>query len=249
MVVRQSENLTRQIARELGEKIVGGGYAVNSILPFESELCHEFGASRTVVREAVKMLTAKGLLSARPKRGTHVRPENEWNLLDPDVLQWMLGRNFSLDLLQHFTETRLGVEPIAAKLAAENATADAKLAIRAALARMEAAARGEDDPLESDIAFHIRILEASGNPFLNCFGPVVDTALRFSIRFTNRAKGVKVASIPAHRQICDAILDGDPGTAETHVVKLLRDALELIKREKKKRSTGSEGKSKPNRVN
>jgi DNA-binding FadR family transcriptional regulator len=113
-------SLTYGLVESLGQAIVTGEY-VEVGFPTEGELSKQFGASRTVTREAVKMLTAKGLLSARPRHGTVVEPENEWNLLDPDVLRWMLERKFSLRLLAEFTEMRLGIEPAAAALAARNA--------------------------------------------------------------------------------------------------------------------------------
>jgi DNA-binding FadR family transcriptional regulator len=106
-------SLTYGLVESLGQAIVTGEY-VEVGFPTEGELSKQFGASRTVTREAVKMLTAKGLLSARPRHGTVVEPENEWNLLDPDVLRWMLERKFSLRLLAEFTEMRLGIEPAAA---------------------------------------------------------------------------------------------------------------------------------------
>ena len=93
----------------IGVAIVTGVYSTNNPLPIESELCRQYNASRTVVREAVKMLTAKGLVGARPRLGTRVEPESNWNLLDPDVLGWLLERKFSPALLIEFTEIRLAV--------------------------------------------------------------------------------------------------------------------------------------------
>ena len=100
MVIRTQPglSLTYGLVESLGQAIVTGEYAQVGF-PTEAELSKQFGASRTVTREAVKMLTAKGLLSARPRHGTVVEPETEWNLLDPDVLRWMLERKFSLRLL------------------------------------------------------------------------------------------------------------------------------------------------------
>ena len=114
----QGQNLTYSIANELGIAIVTGTYSAGNPIPIEAELCRKFGASRSALREAVKMLTAKGLLGARPRRGTWVEPEEKWNLLDPDVLGWLLERKYSPALLIEFTEIRLAVEPGAATLAA-----------------------------------------------------------------------------------------------------------------------------------
>src|SRR5688572_17468668 len=99
-------NLTYTIVEQLGQSIVTGTYSPKKSFPIEAQLCKQFSASRSVLREAVKMLTAKGLLAARPRQGTWVEPENEWNLLDPDVLRWLLERKFSLGLLAEITEMR-----------------------------------------------------------------------------------------------------------------------------------------------
>ena len=161
----RGQNLTYSIANHIGIAIVTGVYSADNPIPIEAELCRQYGASRPVLREAVKMLTAKGLLGARPRRGTWVQPEDKWNLLDPDVLGWLLERKFSMALLIEFTEIRLAVEPGAAALAAGSAGPEEKAAIRTAILRMQAADRGEDDPLDSDIAFHVAVLRASRNRF------------------------------------------------------------------------------------
>ena len=110
-------NLTYGLHETLGRAIVVGDYA-DKPFPNEADIVREHGVSRSVTREAVKMLAAKGLLGARPKQGTFVLPEESWNLLDPDVLRWLLEREASIDLLRHFNELRVGVEPEAAALAA-----------------------------------------------------------------------------------------------------------------------------------
>lgn len=186
----RGHNLTYRIVHDLGVAVVTGTYSEKNPFPVEAALCRQFGASRSVLREAVKMLTAKGLLGARPRQGMWVQPEASWNLLDPDVLSWMLERKFSPALLIEFTEIRLAVEPVGAALAARVAGPKEKAAVRAAIERMEAAERGDDDPLESDIAFHVSVLHASGNKFYAQLSDLIATALRFSIRTTNRYKGV-----------------------------------------------------------
>src|SRR5882724_8440084 len=114
----RGQNLTYSIVHDLGVAIVTGVYSKQNPFPVEAELCRQYGASRSVLREAVKMLTAKGLLGARPRQGTWVQPESNWNLLDPDVLRWLLERKFSYSLLVEFAQIRLAVEPKAAALAA-----------------------------------------------------------------------------------------------------------------------------------
>jgi len=210
----------------LGKAIVTGAYD-GARFPTEAEIAAQHGVSRSVTREAVKMLTAKGLLTARPRKGTSVQPSSQWNLFDPDVLRWLLERKFSLELLRHFSELRIAIEPGAAGLAARRRDPAGLDAIRAGFRRMEAAEAGEDDTLESDIAFHIAVLNASGNPFYMQFRDLVETALRSSIRFTNRFVG-RTASLPAHKAVMDAIEAGIPFAADTAMAAIIADVMGLI---------------------
>ena len=231
MRTTHGRSFTHDIVQRLGQEIVCGVYGAQNPFPIEAELCKRLGVSRSVLREAVKMLTTKGLLNARPRQGTWVEPETNWNLLDPDVLRWFLQRKFSPTLLLEFTQVRLAIEPMAASMAARLASDEAKAAIIAGLDRMKAAERGEDDPLESDIAFHVAILRASGNRFLAQMRDLIDVALRTSIRLTNRRKGVRLASIADHQKVSDAILAGDAEGASRAMRELMLEALVLIERD------------------
>jgi DNA-binding FadR family transcriptional regulator len=220
-------NLTFGLVESLGRSIVAGKFDSNAF-PTEGELVRQHGTSRSVTREAVKMLTAKGLLRARPRRGTSVTSEAHWNLLDPDVLRWLLERKFSLNLLQEFTEMRLAIEPAAVALAATRVDAATLARLEASLERMKAADRGEGDAVEADIAFHTALLGASGNRFFANLDQLVNTALRISIRFTNRVKG-RSASIPQHEEVLDAVRARDPERASAAMRRLILEVLELIR--------------------
>jgi DNA-binding FadR family transcriptional regulator len=224
----RSVNLTHTIVENLGIAIVKGKYIPDSTFP-ENELCSAYNVSRTVLREAVKMLTAKGLMASRPRRGTHVLAESQWNLLDPDVVRWLLERKFSMDLLIEFTEVRIAIEPKAAARAAREADAAAKATILAAIERMVAAQRGDDDPLESDISFHVAVLKASGNRFYANMAQLTEAALRFSIRHTNEYKGVRVGNVEDHRRVADAIVSGDSEEAASQMRQLIQGALDLMR--------------------
>jgi DNA-binding FadR family transcriptional regulator len=226
----RGQNLTHSTANSLGAAIVTGVYSADNPMPIEAELCRQYGASRSVVREAVKMLNAKGLLGSRPRLGTWVQPEENWNLLDPDVLGWLLERKYSSALLIEFTELRLAAEPGAAALAARVAGPEEKAALRAAIERMQAAERGDDDPLEPDIAFHVAVLKASRNRFYAQLTGFTATALRISIRMTNRYKGVRLASVADHKKVADAIIAGRPAAAGEAMRKLIQEALDLIRK-------------------
>lgn len=224
----RGQSLTHRITHNLGVAIVTGVYSSQNPIPIEADLCRQYNASRPVLREAVKMLTAKGLLISRPRLGTQVQPEDHWNMLDPDVLGWLLERKFSPALLLEFNQIRLAVEPGAAELAARVATDADKAAIQAAIARMQAAENGDDDPLDSDIAFHVSVLRGSRNRFYSQLTGFIGTALRFSIRTTNRYKGVKLASSADHKKVADAIVAGRPAAAHDAMRKLIQEAMDLI---------------------
>ncbi|HVF93700.1 MAG TPA: FCD domain-containing protein [Sphingomonas sp.] len=221
-------NLTFGLQEVLGRAIVTGHYHDRSF-PTEAEIVKQHGVSRSVTREAVKMLGAKGLLGARPKQGTFVRPQEAWNLFDTDVLRWLLERKSSLALLRRFSELRIAVEPAACALAAQSATDEQRAAISAGFQRMCAADRGDDDALESDIAFHVAVLRASNNPFFQQFRDVVSTALRTSIKFTNRLTG-RSASIADHAAVHDALLARDADAARAAMASLIEKVLVLIER-------------------
>lgn len=221
-------NLTQQIAHHLGKAIISGVYGDHNPVPSEAVLCEQLDVSRSAAREAVKSLAAKGLLSSRARQGIRVLPESQWNLFDADILSWIRDSNPSLELLREFTELRLAVEPEAASLAAQRQNADHIEQIRLALLRMKDAESGLDDPLESDIAFHLSILNASENRFFTQLGRIIDTTLRVSIRYTNMLSGVQAAAYGEHKRIYDAIAANQPQKAQKESEKLVGAALTLI---------------------
>jgi DNA-binding FadR family transcriptional regulator len=222
----EGRNLTFGMLEVLGRAIVTGVYETQRF-PTEAELAVQHMVSRSVTREAVKMLTAKGLLTARPRKGTTVQPSSCWNLFDTDVLRWLLERKFSLELLRQFSELRIAIEPEAAALAAREADGAAVAEIRAGYERMEAAEASGEDNLEADIAFHIAVLNASANPFYMQFRDVVATALRTSIRFTNRFKG-RTASLPAHYAVLAAIEGGDCAESRRAMGAIIAEVMAMI---------------------
>ena len=219
-------NLTFGLLDRIGGQIVTGAF---DGLPFptEADISQAYGVSRSVTREAIKMLVAKGMLSARPRQGITLRPQSDWNLLDPAVLDWLLRRKLSIELLAQFNQLRVAIEPAAAALAARAAKPAGLAEIERGYARMVAAESGADDGLEADIAFHLAVLRASGNPFFVQFRDLVSTALRTSIRFTNRIVG-RTADLAAHGAVRDAIVRGDPDAARDAMAAIIGDVMEVI---------------------
>ncbi len=219
-------NLTFGLLDLLGRAIVSGEY-VGGSFPNEKELAARHGVSRSVTREALKMLAAKGLLGTRPKSGTFVMPQERWNLFDTDVLRWMLERPPSIALLRRFNELRSGVEPQAAALAARRADPPQREAIRHGLERMRAAERDEDDALDSDLAFHEAVLRATDNPFFIQFRDVVATALRVSARLTDRIAGHR-ARVDEHAAVYHAIMADDAAAAAENMRAVIDEILPAI---------------------
>lgn len=139
-ITERKFNLSHRVTQELGRAIVGGAYEPREGLPTEAELCVRFGVSRTAVREAVKMLSAKGLVSSKPRQGISVMPQDAWNIFDSDVLQWLLEGNPSLTVLKEFFQMRIAIEPEAAALAARYARPERIEALGNALERMHSEA-------------------------------------------------------------------------------------------------------------
>lgn len=223
-------NRTQQLLNDIGLAIVKGEYAPDKPFPTESDLCDHYGVSRSIVREVVKMLSSMGMLASKARKGTWVLDAHERNVLDPQVLKWMLSTDASLELLTEFVEIRREIEPAAAALAAEEANEEDIEVMEQALERMRLCHdAGGEEALEADIAFHLSILKASGNRFMQQMRYLVESALRVSIQLTNEFKGVSHASFKDHQTIAQAIKAGKAGVAKNMSLKLIDEAYELIK--------------------
>lgn len=221
-------NLTQQLTHELGKAILQGKYSVNKKLPSEADISKEYDISRTATREAIKMLTAKGLISSRPRQGIRVQDIKHWNLFDTDVLRWILLGKPDLYMLRHFLQLRLAIEPEAASLAARFASDDELLQIENALTKMKFEGSGYDDSHQADIDFHTSILLASTNPFFIQLSVFIETALKVNLHFTNRAEAVSEAEYQAHVNIFNLIKAGDAQGAFDAAMKTQRETLRLV---------------------
>lgn len=166
-----------QVVDQLGKAIVSGEFPVGSILPGDPELALRFRVSRTVLREAMKTLAAKGMIVPRARIGTRVTPRKEWNLFDSDILTWHFACGVDEDFLHHLSEVRLAFETHAAALAARNASeAEIATMMRLAVAMGDAKHTAESLAV-ADLKFHLAVLDASGNPFLRTVGSLIEAAL------------------------------------------------------------------------
>ncbi|WP_137156111.1 FadR/GntR family transcriptional regulator [Rhizobium sp. FKL33] len=204
-----------QVVDELGRSIIAGDYPVGATLPGDPELAQRFKVSRTVLREAMKTLAAKGLIVPRARIGTKVTPRNQWNLFDSDVLTWHFQMGVDGDFLTHLSEIRMAFEPHGAALAAENATeADIKALYQ--LARdMGAEGLTPETLALADLRFHLAVSEASKNPFMRTVGSLIEAALVGIFKLSSPAPGdERGAEVSAsHKLIVDAIAARDPASA------------------------------------
>ena len=195
----------------IGRDIVNGKYAVGEILPFEEEFVEKLDVGRGVIREAIRVLAAKGLVETRPKRGTQVMPSSMWQLLDPEILFWRIGQDFDPKFLRDLTDLRSMIEPAACALAAERAS-DPELQLIAALTRELNYAK--DDELafiEADLKFHRTIMQSTHNDILVQIGVAIESVLRLSVEVTvgighgrRIEEHEKVATAICNRQVSKA---------------------------------------------
>ncbi|MGL4281831.1 MAG: FadR/GntR family transcriptional regulator [Albidovulum sp.] len=166
------------IVMTMGRRIISNQYPSGGSLGNEMDLALTFQASRTAMREALKILSAKGLIESRPRVGTVVRPRESWNMLDPMVLGWALADpQQSQKVITDLYALRLAIEPVATRLAAQNHTEKDALAIRRALRGM-ATYVDHNDKVEQDLAFHMAILGATGNALFLSLGELISVGLK-----------------------------------------------------------------------
>jgi len=218
-----ARSLSSQVAREIGRRIVSGNYAPGDLIEDEAALAARYQVSRSVVRDAVKILVGKGLLEVRRGIGTRVRPRSSWGLLDDDVLAWHQSIPPSSSDLRQLLEVRQVVEPHAAGWAAERGTEDEVGLIRAALERMEHAQGSVEDFVVADAAFHRSVLRAAKNEFLGALEGAIFSALLGSIRLTNKSSSENAESMPFHVAVCEAIEAREAGPARQAMQRLLGD--------------------------
>lgn len=215
-----SKSMHPQIVRDLGMRILAGEFKPGERLPPEATLCETYSVSRSVLREATRVLVAKGLVVSRQKAGTIVRPRNEWHLLDPDVLYWMIQNKPAPEFVETLMAVRRIFEPAAAAMAATSASDDQLRGIAEAYAGMEAA-KDPAELLEPDLAFHRRIAEATGNDLLAYIGNMLSLALRESIKLSSRLPDTHALSLPRHKAILTALQHRDPlGARQATLVQL-----------------------------
>ena len=220
------------VANEIGLRIVRGDYPPGTILPNEAKWSATFEVSRSAVREAIKMLMAKSLLSSRPKIGSWVEPRERWNLLDRDVLGWYAMAPDRESFLRTVQEFRHIIEPEATALAALRRTEEQMAEISAACRDM-GQATSLSSRTEADTRFHLAILRASGNDLLVPLGVLIESALNHLFVFVTREFNDVSTAQTLHEAIEKAVRLQRPDAARNAVRKLLANTDLVIGRNRR----------------
>lgn len=216
----RGRSLLWSVVDEVGLRILNGTYAPSHALPTEPELMAELRISRTVLREAIKILAAKGLIVSRPKSGTHVRPSRHWNLLDPVILDLYCRVYDYSEFAQNFQKLRVIIEPEAAAMAAGQRNERQLRALDTAYAAMKAAGNIADWT-GADLTFHEAILEATGNPFMQPLGSLIRAALDTLLFHSAKTSANPFDSLSDHGAVLEAIRRRDPAQAREAMNRLL----------------------------
>lgn len=218
------------IAQKLGEAILSGEYAPGHVLGAEVIAAEALGVSRTAYREAVQVLTAKGLVESRPKIGTRILPRDRWNLLDPEVLAWAFAGAPDIQFIRGLFELRAIIEPAAAELAAQRRNeADLKVMELALLAMQEHTLSSEAGRA-ADRDFHTAILRATRNDALIVLSSSIGAAVNWTTQFKQRSRALPRNPIPDHLRVYDAIAAGKAKAAGVAMRALVHLALDDTRR-------------------
>lgn len=217
-----AKGVHQTVVQTIVRRILTGVYGQGEIIPGIESLATELGASRASLREAMRVLTAKGFIEARRRAGTRVRPRSEWNLLDRDVLGWLLAGTVARDIADSLLVLRRIIEPEAAALAAHHATGQHLAALENAYHRMRANLPHDIDACcRADVDFHVALLSASGNLFIEQLAHTVGTALLVTFELSTRLADSHAEALSLHGQVVEHIRTRDADAARADMIALL----------------------------
>lgn len=211
------------VVDELGLRIMSGKLEAGAIVDTE-ELAASYDVSRTVMREALKVLAGKGLIDARPRRGTFVRERPNWNLLDPDVLRWQFDSITDVSILEKLHEVRVMVEPAAAELAAVRRTDEDLVVLFGAVEAMAEAHAETDGIAESDLQFHLGLIAATHNELVEQLSIIIGIGLSARDQYVHSHRVSIKRGLEMHRQIAIAVQERNPVAARERMIALLESA-------------------------
>lgn len=211
LALERAKSSHDQIAAILGMELLKGLYPPGGNMPPEPQLIGRFQVSRTVIREVMKTLAAKGLVISKTRVGTRVREPVYWNYFDPDVLAWRVRLGLDDTFMHSVVEVRRAIEPAAAALAAVRRSSAHVLRLRECVRDMGRIGHSRQSFAESDLDFHLVIGDASGNPMMRSVATIIETALLASFVHSSPIDDPAdhEITVNAHAQVVDAIEAGD----------------------------------------
>lgn len=233
-LIQPPENLHGRVIRTLALRVIEADrQSERLVFPNEAGLCEQLGVSRSIVREAVKVLADKGMVEVRPRSGTCSKPRAQWNLLDPDILAWQAQLRPDTRLLRDLCEVRLAIEPTASGFAALRALPEEIQAIERALEEREATAARPDTELAVllDLEFHTAVVAASHNALFRQLNAIIREPFRAALTYTTRMPASVALALEGYRELFEAIRDRNPlgaRTASEHIVGLEMLAVERV---------------------
>lgn len=222
----QALRIHQSVARDLGIAILTGEYAPGDSFGGEIERSEALGISRTAYREAIRILAAKGLIESRPKAGTHVTPRKRWNMLDPDMLAWMLAVRPDNDFVNDLLELRYIIEPAAAFLGAERRSDEQLATMQDALETMRVSGLATEAGRSADRRFHRTLIESAGNLAMASLASSIGAAVEWTTHLKEIEQIAPRDPMPEHKAVLDAIAVQDGAQAAAAMRQLIRNASE-----------------------
>lgn len=214
--------LKGSVAQQLAVQILSGELPEGHVFPGEIEFAEQIGISRSALREAFRVLAAKGLVDSRPKAGTRVTPRRQWSMLDPDLLAWQFEAEPSRKFIYDLFELRMMVEPQAAALAAARRSDGDVAAMATALELMAKHGLATEQGRLADQQFHMVMLEATGNQMIMALASSIMAAIAWTTIYKQRERELPRDPIPDHRRLFDAIAAADSSAAHQAMEELVR---------------------------
>lgn len=218
---RRGRSLVDHVVDTIGQDIIAGKFPPGAQLPNESEWCDRLSVSRSVLREALRVLVSKNLIDIRSRSGGRVRDVAAWNLLDPDILLWRSQGEDQEGFVTELFELRRVVEPAAAALAASRITPTQLTELERAYRDMADAGEDSQRFFEPDGRFHRTILGSVGNSLFRALGQTVTVALEITLRLSLDAPKGQQQSVPFHRAVFEAIAERDGAAAFSAMLELV----------------------------
>jgi len=226
---RKTRTSHAQVVDELGRAMVAGTYPVGSILPGDAELAQRFKVSRTVLRETMKTLAAKGMVVAKARVGTRVTEKNLWNMFDSEIIAWHFDNGVTEEFLLQLYDIRLAFEPFAAGLVAERATREDIAHLRELALVMAEPGHTTESLALADLRFHLAVADASHNPFMRTLGSLIEAALVGMFRISTPPSQNGFSNIAdTHMRIVDTIAAGDVAGARKAMEDVIIDGRDHV---------------------